>query len=333
MKCRKCLKKAIIYMPEHRLALCSACYSPWFLDYTERTIRKFKMFSRRDRVLVAVSGGKDSLSLWHALNALGYEADGFYIDLGIVGSNNYSEQSKQRCFELAERIGRRLHVVSVAEEVGAPIPEIKDLTAREACSACGLIKRYFMNRYALEAEYNVIATGHNLDDEVAVLFSNVLNWNRGYLARQYPVLDEREGLKKKVKPFVYFTEKQTTVYALVNRIAYVRDECPYALGATTLSYKDLLAQLEHQAPGTKRRFLDGFYQIRALFAEAEATALVPCSRCGQPTTTEVCAYCRLVEHVERRRSAAVPVRKVAASEAAGVRPIEHEELSLHHPGS
>ncbi|MCS6818197.1 MAG: TIGR00269 family protein [Blastocatellia bacterium] len=324
MKCRKCLKKAIIYMPEHRLALCSACYSPWFLDYTERTIRKFKMFSRRDRVLVAVSGGKDSLSLWHALCALGYEADGFYIDLGITGNDRYSEQSKQRCMELAEKLDRRLHIISVAEEVGAPIPEIKDLTAREACSACGLIKRYFMNRYALEAEYDVIATGHNLDDEVAVLFSNVLNWNRGYLARQYPVLDEREGLKKKVKPFVYFTEKQTTVYALVNRIAYIRDECPYALGATTLSYKAILAQLEHQAPGTKRRFLDGFYQIRALFAGAETTALIPCSRCGQPTTADVCAYCRLVEHVQRRRGLVSMVEpQVTVSETEGG--IEHEE--------
>jgi len=316
MRCRKCPKKAIIYMPEHRLALCAACYSPWFLDHTERTIRKFKMFTRRDRILVAVSGGKDSLSLWHALHALGYEADGFYIDLGITGSDHYSEQSKQRCQELSERIGRRLHIVRVAERVGAPIPEIKDLTAREACSACGLIKRYLMNRYALEAEYDVIATGHNLDDEVAVLFSNVLHWNRGYLARQYPVLDEREGLKKKVKPFVYFTEKQTTVYALVNRIAYVREECPYALGATTLSYKDLLAQLEHQAPGTKRRFLDGFYQIRALFAEPEAAALVPCARCGQPTTAEVCAYCRLIEHVQRRRGLALAPADVNTSQSS-----------------
>lgn len=300
MKCRKCANKAMTYMPEHKLALCRECYSPWFLDYMERTIKKFKMFTRRDRILVAVSGGKDSLALWHALTALGYEADGFYIDLGIEGRNHYSALSRRACETMSEKLGRRLHVVSVREAVGAPIPDIHQVTARQACSACGLIKRYTMNRYSLEAGYDVIATGHNLDDEVAVLFANVLHWNRASLARQYPVLDEREGLKKKVKPLVYFTEKQTTTYALANKIPYIRDECPYAVGATTLSYKDVIAQLEHRAPGTKRRFLDGFFALRELFAEPESVTLTACSVCGQPTTGTVCAYCRLVDHVHRR---------------------------------
>jgi uncharacterized protein (TIGR00269 family) len=258
------------------------------------------MFSPEDRVLVAVSGGKDSLSLWHALHRLGYNADGFYIDLGIVGSDNYSSKSKDASVRFSEQLGRQLHIVTVAEQVGAGIPTIKDLTARVACSGCGLVKRYFMNRYSIDAQYDVIATGHNLDDEVAVLFSNVLNWNQGYLARQYPVLDERAGLKKKVKPFVYFTEKQTTVYALVNKLAYIRDECPFAVGATTLHYKEIIAQLEHHSPGTKRRFLDGFFKMRAAFVEASEPNLTPCQLCGQPTTGEICSYCRLVHTVQHR---------------------------------
>jgi len=290
----------MIFMPEHTLALCRECYTPWFLDYLERTIKKFRMFTRTERILVAVSGGKDSLTLWHALVALGYQADGVYIDLGIEGRHHYSALSRQACHAMSEQLGRRLHVISVAETVGAPIPLIQRITAREACSACGLIKRYVMNRSSLEAGYDVIATGHNLDDEVAVLLANVLHWTRAALARQFPVLDERDGLKKKVKPLVYFTEKQTTTYALANKIAYIRDECPYAVGATTLHYKDVIAQIEHQAPGTKRRFLDGFFALRDLFVESEPVALRSCARCGQPTTGEVCAYCRLVDHVHHR---------------------------------
>lgn len=301
MRCRKCQHKAIINMPEHRLALCQLCYSPWFLEHTERAIKKFNMFTHQDRILVAVSGGKDSLALWHALVELGYEADGFYIDLGIDGNIGYSDKSKQACVRFAERLSRPLHTVTVAEEVGASVPEIKYLTRRVACSGCGLVKRYFMNRTSLEAGYDAIATGHNLDDEVAVLFGNTLRWDQEYLTRQYPVLDEREGLKKKVKPFIYFTEKQTTVYALVNRIAYVREECPFAKGATSLYYKDIINQLEHHSPGSKRRFLDGFFNVRDRLLKTEPAELKPCQQCGQPTIGDICAYCRLVEQVHRRR--------------------------------
>jgi uncharacterized protein (TIGR00269 family) len=292
-------------MPEHRLALCRTCYSPWFLEHTERAIKKFSMFTHPERILVAVSGGKDSLALWHALVELDYQADGFYIDLGIDGNISYSDQSKHACVKFSERLNRPLHTVTVAEEVGAAVPEIKDLTRRVACSGCGLVKRYFMNRTSLEAGYDVIATGHNLDDEVAVLFGNTLRWDQEYLARQYPVLDEREGLKKKVKPFIYFTEKQTTVYSLVNRIAYIREECPFAKGATSLYYKDIINQLEHQMPGSKRRFLDGFFQVRDRFVQSEPVELRPCRQCGQPTTGDVCAYCRLVEQVHRHSTASV----------------------------
>lgn len=304
MKCRKCHQKAIINMPEHRLALCQACYSPWFLEHTERAIKKFKMFTHQDRILVAVSGGKDSLALWHALVELGYTADGFYIDLGIDGNIGYSDTSKQTCVKFAERLNRPLHMVTVAEEVGASVPEIKDLTRRVACSGCGLVKRYFMNRTSLEEGYDAIATGHNLDDEVAVLFGNTLRWDQEYLARQYPVLDERDGLKKKVKPFIYFTEKQTTVYSLVNKIAYVRDECPFAAGATSLYYKDIINRLEHERPGSKRQFLDGFFKIRDRLLKTEPAELKPCQQCGQPTTGDICAYCRLVEQVHRHQTTA-----------------------------
>ncbi len=300
MKCRKCAQRAIAHMPEHKLALCRQCYPAWFLEHTERAIHKFKMFTRDDRILVAVSGGKDSLALWHALRELGYEADGFYIDLGIVGADGYSDKSKEACIALSHQLDRPLKIESVREVVGAPIPQIKELTARSSCSACGLIKRYFMNRTSLEMGYHAVATGHNLDDEVAVLFSNTLRWDTEYMSRQFPVLEDREGLKRKVKPFIYFSEKQTTLYTLVKGLPYVRDECPYAAGATTLAFKDIINRLEHESPGTKRRFLDGFLKSRHLFASSNNPHLTPCHICSQPTVGEVCAYCRLVNQVQNR---------------------------------
>jgi len=151
-----------------------------------------------------------------------------------------------------------------------------------------------------EVGFGAIATGHNLDDEVAVLMQNTLHWQTGYLARQSPVLEERDGLARKVKPFVRLYERESAAYALVRGIDYIYDECPFAKGSTTNFYKELLNQLELNSPGTKQQFYLQFLRARdagrVIFKEAEGTDLHPCIRCGQPTTAgDLCAFCRLWE--------------------------------------
>ena len=149
-KCRLCRNKAIIYMPNHRLALCREHFLGWFEKYTEKTIKEFKMFSKEDRILVAISGGKDSLALWYVLKKLGYEADGLYIDLGI---GEYSEKSREKVEKFADRVKAKVIVVELEEEI-APIPILKDVSWREACSVCGLVKRYNVNKVAKDYGYN-----------------------------------------------------------------------------------------------------------------------------------------------------------------------------------
>lgn len=304
MRCRKCNRPAVINMRQHKLALCEEHFPEWFISYTERTIQRYRMFDRDDRILVAVSGGKDSLSLWDVLLRLGYTADGLYIDLGIDGGFGYSRLSleKVRAF-VAAHPGVHLHVVEIPALYGESIPEVasRKLRGREKpCAVCGLIKRHEMNRVAQQEGYTVLATGHNLDDEVAVLFSNVLRWQTGYLLRQAPVLVERDGMARKVKPFCRSYEREVAAYALVRGIDYIYDECPYAVGNLTNFYKDLLARLEMESPGTKLQFYQGFLRARDegfFCAGAEGTVeMHPCPRCGQPTTVPgLCAFCRLWE--------------------------------------
>ncbi len=287
-------------MREHRLALCKDCYPKWFLRMTERTIKEWRMIAPDDKVLVAVSGGKDSLGLWFALTELGYEADGLYLDLGI-SAGEYSSHSKQFAQQLAERIQRTLHIVSVSEEMGKPVPELAFASKRETCSACGAVKRYLFNRFALENGYTVIATGHNLDDEAATLMGNVLRWQLGYLARQAPVLPAKNGLAKRIKPFIRFTEKQVALFTILNRIPYIEQECPFSEGAASLFYKDLLNKIEERSPGTKWAFYSQFVeQIQPLLDEKfPEPELRPCIRCGTPTTAEICSVCRMKERANR----------------------------------
>jgi uncharacterized protein (TIGR00269 family) len=306
-------------MRHHKLALCGEHYVEWFAAQTERTIEKYKMFSRRERILVAVSGGKDSLALWDVLLRLGYQADGLYIGLGINEPIPYSDVSleKTRAFvargewrvasgentQYAIRNTPTLHVVDIAQTYGKTIPEIAREKMRgqgRPCAACGLTKRYVMNRLALEKGYTVLATGHNLDDEIAVLFQNTLRWQMGYLARQAPVLPaSREGLVKKVKPLCRFYERETATYALVRGIDYIYDECPHAVGNLTNFYKTLFNQLEAESPGAKLSFYLEFLRARsegAFESFNQTEELHACQVCGQPTSAPGrCAFCRMWE--------------------------------------
>ena len=305
MKCSKCGGLAVINLHQHRLRLCANHFIDWFVTMTQRTIEHYRMFTPDDPVLVAVSGGKDSLALWDVLLRLGYRAEGMHIDLGIDEGIGYSGTSLDKChkFVAEHHPAAVLHVVDVEREHGRSIPTLARTTQRgrgKPCAVCGLVKRHVMNRVARDGGFVAIATGHNMDDEVAVLMQNTLHWQTGYLARQAPVLEERDGLARKVKPFVRIYEREAAAYALVRGIDYIYDECPFAKGSTTNFYKELLNRLELNSPGAKQQFYLQFLQARnrgqVSFAEAEQAALHPCLRCGQPTTAgEVCAFCRLWE--------------------------------------
>jgi uncharacterized protein (TIGR00269 family) len=302
VKCRVCGMPAAVNMRQHKLALCGEHFTSWFVSHTEQIIDKYQMFGRQDKVLVAVSGGKDSLALWDILLRLGYDVQGLHIDLGI-GDGGYSAQSRAMVERFAARHGGTSYrEVRVKARYGKSVPELaREKRGRKACSLCGLVKRHVMNREAYEGGFAAVATGHNLDDEAAVLLQNALRWQTGYLARQAPVLPSTHArLARKVKPFFRFYERETAAYTLLQGIDYIYDECPYAKGATTILYKELLNHLEARSRGAKQQFYLSFLRARAkqgLFQrEVEELELGECERCGQPTTAPgLCAFCRLWE--------------------------------------
>lgn len=315
MRCRKCQNKAVINMRQHKLALCKEHFPVWIQEQTDRLIHKYGLFSHQDTILVAVSGGKDSLSLWDILHQLGYQADGLYIDLGIDEGIGYSAESRRLSREFAEHNNLKLIVIDVPGEYGKTIPQFAALSARgwdKPCAVCGLSKRHIMNRVAFEQGYAVLVTGHNLDDEAAVLFGNTLNWQTGYLQHQAPLLPARSGLARKAKPLCRFYEREMAAYALVRNISYIYDECPYARGSKSIQYKELLNQLEVERPGAKLQFYLSFLQAKekGFFNSpdecmnamgdppGEPEDLHCCSRCGQLTSAPgECAFCRMLSRV------------------------------------
>jgi uncharacterized protein (TIGR00269 family) len=212
-----------------------------------------------------------------------------------LGIGDYSDRSGRLSREFAEERGLELIEVDLRDGHGFDVPTAGRKGSRSTCAVCGLSKRYVFNRVALEDGFDVIATGHNLDDEAATLLGNTLRWQTEYIARQFPVLPGRDGMVKKVKPLYRLSELETAAYAFLRGIDYIVEECPLVAGNTQLRYKQAMNALEAGSPGTKGQFFLGFVDRAApLFREAdpEGADLTPCERCGQPTTGRFCAFCR-----------------------------------------
>jgi tRNA(Ile)-lysidine synthase TilS/MesJ len=311
VKCRVCRGPAVIDLPRHNANFCPEHFVRYCRTQVERTITELSMLKRDDRVLVAVSGGKDSLALWDLLIELGHAADGLYIGLGIGG---YSDDSGGYARRFAQDRSLALTEIDLRGAYDFDVPTAAAVTRRVPCSACGLSKRHLFDRAAIDGGYDAVATGHNLDDEAAVLYGNVLRWQVPYLARQRPVLAGGDGFPRKIKPLVRLTERETAAYCIIRGIDYQVEECPMASGNKHLGYKESLNELERRSPGTKSAFYFGFLE-RAVHRfddgpppgaspgappvvdATEGPHLSRCQHCGAPAEGEVCAFCRLQKRV------------------------------------
>lgn len=293
MKCRRCKEPAQVALPSHNTAFCPDCFFLFYLRQIERAVKDHAMLVPEDRVLVALSGGKDSLALMVALHELGYDVTGLHISLGIPGS---SDEARRIVTEFCAQRGFALEIVDTPA-LGLAIPEVKARLRRPICAVCGKIKRHYFNLAAIEGGYSVLATGHNLDDETARLFANTIRWDPDYLAGQGPSLPAAGGFPRKVKPLYRLGEFENACFAFLKGLTYATTPCPYSQGASFTGHKALLETLELRSPGAKIAFYDGFLARGRPAFEARCAAaprpLVACAQCGAPTNESPCGVCRI----------------------------------------
>jgi len=304
MKCTRCKAPAHVALPSHHSGFCKDCYPLFFTRQVETAIRREKMFTFDERILVALSGGKDSLALMLELHLQGYDVTGLHIDLGIPDS---SGKARKKVENFCALHGLALEVFEMAKW-GLPIPDVKAHVKRPVCAVCGKMKRHHFNRIAVEGGFDVLATGHNLDDEVARLFANTLRWDTAYLSDQGPVLPATDGFVRKVKPLFRLSEFETANYAFMKGIEIHSDPCPYSTGASFTGHKELWGELEHRSPGQKFQFYQAFLKkgkpaFAAMEKETGAT-LKPCTECGSPTSAGTCSVCRIKAAVRESKAKA-----------------------------
>ncbi len=284
----RCGRKAVTYLRHYRLALCNECYVEFYRRMVSRSIKKYGIFRKGERILAAVSGGKDSSAMASILVDLGYDVDLLFIDLGIPG---YSERSEKVVRELAETLEVELHVVRLSEYGFT----LRDVRRRKICSACGTSKRYIMNRFARENGYDIVSTGHTAEDIATFFIKNTAGGNAVYADKLLPRNDPfDEKLVARGKPLFEVYEKENMIYVLVSSTPFTSEECPYA---PKPEWKEIIYEIEGKKPGFIKNFVRGL--VKRGDSEWEVKH---CARCGEVSSTEICAFCRLKERVVRRNS-------------------------------
>jgi len=293
--CSKCRSaEAGVQLRYARMSLCPPCFTEFYRARVRRTVEEFRMFKEGDDVGVAVSGGKDSAALLHALR-LAYprlKLKALHVDLGIPG---YSEHCRSKVEELARMLGVELLVFDLQREVGVGMSDFRRTAlGRRVCSACGTVKRRAFELLAMRAGVRVLATGHSLDDVVGAMFMDFLHGRWEQLVRLKPVLPPlAEGMALKVKPLVKTPEEEDALYCLYSGIPTCEVECPFAAEAGVRRGARLLRLLAKENPQARHLLLKRFLEVLPLLeGAAPKPALVKCRVCGLPSSSEVCAFCR-----------------------------------------
>jgi predicted PP-loop superfamily ATPase len=180
INCDKCGRYPIFYRrPYEGIVLCRRCFKDSIERKVRRTISKYKMFSPTDHIGVAVSGGKDSLTLLYILRKIeeGYpeaRITALAVDEGIKG---YREEALRLAESFTAKIGVNLRTISFKELYGKTMDEmVNALGLRFPCSCCGVLRRKALIELASRIGVDKIATAHNLDDEAQTVILNSDTW-------------------------------------------------------------------------------------------------------------------------------------------------------------
>ncbi len=302
-KCSVCKRNKAFYVRVHSgEKLCRKCFLSSVENKVRVTIGKHRMFDINDRIAVAVSGGKDSVSLLHVLSKI--EADfpqstlqAITVDEGIKG---YRDEAVKNAEENCSQLGVKHLTVSFKELFGYTLDEIVKKTCNEKmtpCAYCGVLRRRALNVAAKQVEAYKIATAHTLDDEIQTFLLNIVHGDPSRIARSNPVFSSKHSrLVPRVKPFCEITERESALYAFTIRIPFQEMPCPYAGEALRNDVRNTLNRLEEKHPSMKYTIYGSMEKVQHAFeATAEETILKECQECGEPTTTNLCRTCQILQ--------------------------------------
>ncbi|MEM2984914.1 MAG: TIGR00269 family protein [Candidatus Jordarchaeaceae archaeon] len=303
--CRR--REAFFFRPYSGEKLCRRCFSKSIEAKVRATIAKYKMLDFDDRIAVAVSGGKDSVSLLHILARI--ERDYPKASLVAVTVDEGIKGYRDEALKIAGICGKNCviqhHVVSFKELYGYTLDEIVDRLKQKSnsgltpCAYCGVLRRRALNMAAKNLGADKLATAHTLDDEAQTILLNILHGDILRIAREKPTTDEAHPkLVPRVKPFCEIPERETALYAYIKKIRFQSRPCPYASEALRNDIRRMLNRMEEKHTGIKFTIFKSIEKIRPVIEKiVNKEGLKECIICGEPTTEGICKTCQILKQM------------------------------------
>lgn len=305
MKCSKCGNPNVIIKKEQSgQYLCKDCFIESIEKKAIKTVRKEKMLDKGDKVLVALSGGKDSVTVLEVLDSFRklniIDLCAVTIDEGIAG---YRQEGVDIAIRHAERLGIEHRIVFFKDEFGITLDEIMNSNpSKGSCTYCGVFRRAILNKAARDMGATKIATGHNLDDEVQGILMNYLEGNIDNLTKLGPkTTSKSEKFTVKIKPLREIPEHEIGLYVVAKELEVHFAGCPYAQQSFRGEVSQLINNLSENHPTIKYSTLRGYDKIREVVKEEfkKEYTVSRCERCGEPSANKLCRACVFLEEFGR----------------------------------
>lgn len=300
--CSYCDDEAVYTREYEGASFCGKCFRRSVEERVRRTVTRYEMLTHNDHIALAVSGGKDSLTLLNILVKLERKfpqgrLTAICVDEGIDG---YRDEALLLATKECQRLGVKQLTVSYKELFGTTTDEIvKRNLGKAPCSYCGVLRRKAINRAAVMVGATKIATAHNLDDEVQTVLLNMLHGDPMRIIRSAPVLRDVQGrFLTRIKPLCDIPEKEVVLYAYLTDLEFQSIACPHGTEALRNDIRAFLNQMDQKHPGTKFTLQRSAERLRELLSErAPPTELNDCEKCGDPTPHRFCEACIMLETV------------------------------------
>ena len=280
----------------------------------KQTISKYKLLSKKDRVAVGISGGKDSTTALYILKKLGYNVKAITIDV-LMGK--YTEQNLANLKKFCKQIGVKLHIVSFRQTIGCSVCyALASLKSKghklKSCTVCGVIRRYLLNKQARKIKATAVVTGHNLDDEAQTIFMNLLRNTTSLNLRIGPkpgIIRDKKFVPR-VKPLFFIPEKDIEKYSKLMNFPVIYGRCPCGIESARSGVRKFLDGYEQLSPGIKQKIVTNFLKLlpklKKEFSKrsgkqsgATETKMLHCASCGEPSTQKTCRVCQLLVHLRQ----------------------------------
>jgi uncharacterized protein (TIGR00269 family) len=322
-RCDKCKNETVIKLAYGPHNFCEKHFTRFFENRFKKTIRKYKLLKSKEKILVALSGGKDSVILLHLLHKFYNKSNTIEALIIDEGVKNYRDKSVKVAVKNCEERDIKYKVVSFASEFDVTNDEIMPLILKNdklggTCAYCGTMRRTLMNKYAKEMGADKLATGHNMDDETQSFIMNVFNNDFKRLKRTgaNAGVVEHEGFVKRIKPLYETPEKEIIAYCIYNEIEHYSEVCcPYSWTAKRNEFREMLNNFENRFPGTQFSIMRFNEQLKENLEPSEKqkkelkNQMKKCKKCGEPTDKEYCKTCEMIVTLKNEKKKQTKTKK------------------------